>query len=174
MFYLKDDCSKNHYSWQDWTHPHPPKSCIPNRIPISKFPNYPKPFPKSMTQKQPISSTKKFMSFCHDQPAPGRSHRLSFPSSFLPSATAVSGTATRLPRAHRGGCGAAATAARAPKKAVPEWEAALRLVEAVNQLRGSELAEMVPFFWVRNPEFDVFSVEGEMRCTFQTSFFEVS
>ena len=70
--------------------------------------------------------------------------------------------------------GAAATAARAPKKAVPEWEAALRLVEAVNQLRGSELAEMVPFFWVRNPEFDVFSVEGEMRCTFQTSFFEIS
>ena len=58
--------------------------------------------------------------------------------------------------------GAAATAARAPKKAVPEWEAALRLVEAVNQLRGSELAEMVPFFWVRNPEFDVFLLR--VRC----------
>jgi hypothetical protein len=47
--------------------------------------------------------------------------------------------------------GAAATAARAPKKAVPEWEAALRLVEAVNQLRGSELAEMVPFFLGEKP-----------------------
>ena len=45
--------------------------------------------------------------------------------------------------------GAAATAAavRAPaKKAVPEWEAALRLVEAVNQLRGSDLAQNSRFF----------------------------
>ena len=40
----------------------------------------------------------------------------------------------------------AAAAAAVPRKAVPEWEAALRLVEAVNQLQGSELAEMVLSF----------------------------
>lgn len=50
--------------------------------------------------------------------------------------------------------GAAATAARAPKKAVPEWEAALRLVEAVNQLRGSypqvELLELLSSIAVKD------------------------
>eukprot|EP00435_Cladocopium_sp_Y103_P047401 s619_g13.t3 len=41
------------------------------------------------------------------------------------------------------GAAVTAAAARTPaKKAVPAWEAALRLVEAVNQLRGSGLAEM--------------------------------
>ena len=40
----------------------------------------------------------------------------------------------------------AAAAAAVPRKAVPEWEAALRLVEAVNQLQGSELAKMVLSF----------------------------